>query len=53
LFVASHPRSEAVARGGIPGFYGGVPMHWMLDWSMPFPMIVAAAHGSVLARHRR
>jgi glutamate-1-semialdehyde 2,1-aminomutase len=47
-FVASHPRSDAVARDGIPGFYGGVPMHWMLDWPMPFPMIVAEAHGSVL-----
>jgi peptide-methionine (R)-S-oxide reductase len=47
-FAASHPRSEALARNGIEGFYGGVPMHWMLDWSMPFPMIVAEAHGSVL-----
>jgi glutamate-1-semialdehyde 2,1-aminomutase len=47
-FVRTHPRSEAVARDGIAGFYAGVPMHWMLDWPMPFPMIVAEARGSTL-----
>ena len=24
----------------------GVPMHWMLDWPMPFPMLVEKATGA-------
>jgi glutamate-1-semialdehyde 2,1-aminomutase len=44
-----HPRSRERTGQGIAGFYGGVPMHWMLDWSMPFPFLVKEAHGAVLA----
>ena len=47
-FTRTHPDSARVARHGIAGFYAGVPMHWMLDWSMPFPMVVAEARGSTL-----
>ena len=43
-----HPQSRQRAGHGIAGFYDGVPMHWMLDWSMPFPFLVAEAHGAVL-----
>jgi glutamate-1-semialdehyde 2,1-aminomutase len=47
-YVALHPRSLALAGAGIAGFYQGVPMHWMRDWSMPFPFLVESARGAVL-----
>lgn len=43
-----HPHSRQAAGHGIAGFYGGVPMHWMLDWSMPFPLLVKEVRGAVL-----
>ena len=42
-YVSLHPRSLALAGHGIAGFYQGVPMHWMRDWSMPFPFLVESA----------
>jgi glutamate-1-semialdehyde 2,1-aminomutase len=47
-YVAAHPVSQQRAGHGIAGFYDGVPMHWMRDWSMPFPFLVASAQGSTL-----
>ena len=47
-YVSLHPRSLALAGHGIAGFYQGVPMHWMCDWSMPYPFLVESAHGAVL-----
>ena len=47
-YVSLHPRSLALAGQGIAGFYQGVPMHWMRDWSMPFPFVVESAHGALL-----
>jgi glutamate-1-semialdehyde 2,1-aminomutase len=47
-YIAAHPRSLARTGQGIAGFYGGVPMHWMRDWSMPFPFLVESAHGATL-----
>ena len=47
-YVAAHPVSQQRTGHGIAGFYDGVPMHWMRDWSMPFPFLVASAHGSTL-----
>ena len=47
-YVSLHPRSLALAGHGIAGFYQGVPMHWMRDWSMPYPFLVESAHGAVL-----
>lgn len=47
-YVSLHPRSLAQAGHGIAGFYQGVPMHWMRDWSMPYPFLVDSAHGAVL-----
>ena len=47
-YVATHPRSLALAGHGIAGFYQGVPMHWMRDWSMPYPFLVESARGAVL-----
>lgn len=47
-YVATHPESQRRTAHGIAGFYDGVPMHWMRDWSMPFPFVVASAQGSTL-----
>jgi glutamate-1-semialdehyde 2,1-aminomutase len=47
-YVAMHPRSLALAGRGIAGYYQGVPMHWMRDWSMPWPFVVDSAQGAVL-----
>ncbi len=47
-FVADHPRSEALAGRGIAGYYDGVPMHWMRDWPMPYPLVVDLAQGATL-----
>jgi glutamate-1-semialdehyde 2,1-aminomutase len=47
-YVSRHPRSQQRTGQGIAGLYEGVPMHWMTDWSMPFPFLVEAAHGSTL-----
>ena len=46
-YVTARPKSAAVARGD-SGFLGGVPMHWMRDWPMPFPMLVAKARKATL-----
>ena len=47
-YAAARPRSRALAAGGQHGYYAGVPLHWMLDWPMPFPMVVATAAGASL-----
>jgi glutamate-1-semialdehyde 2,1-aminomutase len=47
-FVARNPASRAATGHGVAGFYAGVPMHWMLDWPMPFPLVVADASGATL-----
>ncbi len=47
-YVSLHPRSLALAGHGIAGYYQGVPMHWMRDWSMPYPFVVESARGAVL-----
>jgi len=47
-YVSLHPRSLELAGHGIAGYYQGVPMHWMRDWSMPYPFVVESAQGAVL-----
>ncbi|MFV3073595.1 aspartate aminotransferase family protein [Niveispirillum fermenti] len=47
-FRAGHPQSMALAGDGADGFYQGVPMHWMRDWPLPFPLIVTGARGATL-----
>jgi len=46
-FTAARPRSHALATGSA-SFYGGVPMHWMLDWPLPFVPVIADARGATL-----
>lgn len=47
-YVETHPKSGRLTGEGIAGFYDGVPMHWMRDWSMPYPFVVDSARGATL-----
>ena len=47
-FVAAHGKSKAALEKGAGNFLNGVPLHWMADWSMPFPMLVDKAKGAKL-----
>jgi glutamate-1-semialdehyde 2,1-aminomutase len=44
-YATGRPLSAA-AKGD--GWLNAVPMHWMQDWPMPFPMVVARAKGATL-----
>jgi glutamate-1-semialdehyde 2,1-aminomutase len=48
-YAGDRPRSAALAAAtGAGSYYAGVPMHWMLDWPLPFPMVIADAQGATL-----
>ena len=40
-----HPRSAALAATN-DAWFGGVPMHWMRDWCLPFPLTISNARGA-------
>jgi glutamate-1-semialdehyde 2,1-aminomutase len=44
-YAAGRPHSAAATGDG---WLNAVPMHWMQDWPMPFPMVVARARGARL-----
>src|SRR5262245_55763121 len=48
IFRKMRPKTEAALSRGIKGFLGGVPMHWMRDWPMPFPILVERAKGATV-----
>jgi len=45
-YVASHPRSAALAAASAPHWLYGLPMHWMCDWPLPHPLFVERAQGA-------
>ncbi|MFK4132795.1 aspartate aminotransferase family protein [Pseudomonas luteola] len=45
-FLANNPNSVALAERARKSLYGGVPMHWMADWSTPVPLFVERARGA-------
>ena len=47
-FRKARPKSAAKVGNGLPGFFGGVPMHWMNDWPTPFPILVDSARGATI-----
>jgi glutamate-1-semialdehyde 2,1-aminomutase len=47
-YVADRPKSQAAMAAGAEGYLGGVPMHWMRDWPMPFPFVVEKAKGATI-----
>ncbi|MFN3619916.1 aspartate aminotransferase family protein [Sphingorhabdus sp.] len=46
-FIAANPKSKAHAEAA-QGWFQGVPFHWMLDWSTPFPIVAQEASGATL-----
>jgi glutamate-1-semialdehyde 2,1-aminomutase len=48
-FRKARPNSARAFGNGLPGFFGGVPMHWMNDWPTPFPILVDRARGATIA----
>ncbi len=47
-FAAGRPRTRAALEEGAQAWLNRVPMHWMRDWPMPFPMVVTEAKGARL-----
>lgn len=47
-YADRRPRTQAALAGGTEAWLDGVPMHWMKDWPMPFPMLVAQARNARL-----
>ncbi len=45
-FAASRPKTKAALKAGAEAWLDSVPMHWMKDWPMPFPMLVDRAEGA-------
>ena len=45
-FIAQNPKSIALAERARHSLFGGVPMHWMSDWSTPSPLFVSRAKGA-------
>lgn len=45
-YEAARPRTRKALARGADAYLDGVPMHWMKDWPMPFPMLVAKAQGA-------
>src|ERR1700733_8450943 len=46
-YTAARPRSRERSAASA-AYYGGVPMHWMLDWPVPFLPVTADAQGATL-----
>ena len=47
-FIASHPKSQAIAQQATQHWLFGVPLHWMSDWPTPFALQVTSAQGAHL-----
>ena len=47
-YAKGRPKSAAAMAAGSSTYLDGVPMHWMKDWPMPFPMLVERAEGAKL-----
>lgn len=45
-FLNDNPKSVALAKQAADSLFGGVPMHWMSDWSTPVPLFVSHAQGA-------
>jgi glutamate-1-semialdehyde 2,1-aminomutase len=48
LYVQRNPNSQALSLKASKHWLRGVPMHWMVDWELPFPLFVEEAKGSTL-----
>lgn len=46
LFATRNPRSRELAKRASRHWLQGVPMHWMADWGLPFPLFTREAKGN-------
>ncbi len=46
LYAAKRPTTRARLESNAGNYLDNVPMHWMKDWPMPFPMLVESAKGA-------
>jgi glutamate-1-semialdehyde 2,1-aminomutase len=49
LYVQRNPKSQALSVKASNHWLRGVPMHWMVDWGLPFPLFVEKARGATLS----
>ena len=47
-YVNTHPQSQQLAHQTQAHWLFGVPLHWMNDWSTPFPLFMQSAQGVAL-----
>ncbi|MCC7320623.1 MAG: aspartate aminotransferase family protein [Rubellimicrobium sp.] len=47
-FAQSRPETRAALDAGAQAWLSGVPMHWMRDWPMPFPLVIERAAAAVI-----
>ncbi|MGQ0566953.1 MAG: aspartate aminotransferase family protein [Gemmobacter sp.] len=47
-YAAGRPRSRAAQGAAAQVFVNAVPLHWMTDWPLPFPLLVDHAEGATL-----
>lgn len=47
-FAATRPNTQHALNAGDGAYLAGVPMHWMRDWPMPFPLLIASAKGATI-----
>ncbi|MBL0720904.1 aminotransferase class III-fold pyridoxal phosphate-dependent enzyme [Piscinibacter sp. Jin2] len=47
-YAHAHPRSQAAARQAEASLLFGLPLHWMRDWGLPFPLLIERAEGATV-----
>ena len=47
-YSAARPRSAVLAAQARAGWVNGVPMQWMTDWPLPYPLFIERGEGSRL-----
>lgn len=48
IYPIQRPKSAEHVKNARSGFVNGVPMQWMTDWPLPYPLIIAHAKGALL-----
>jgi glutamate-1-semialdehyde 2,1-aminomutase len=49
IYAERRPKALEARNAPGPGFFDQVPLHWMLDWPTPFPMLIERASGTTIA----
>lgn len=47
-YAQARPRSRALAERAQASLLFGLPMHWMRDWGLPFPLQIERAEGATV-----